>query len=51
MKLLNFLLKLNRKGQNRVNLIGHQEDLLNKIGRQQFKKLLEMGLQIPIVAL
>lgn len=51
MKLLNFLLKLNRKGQKNLDLMDSQEDVFVKTGRQQFIKLQELGLRIPIAVL
>ncbi|MBU2632590.1 hypothetical protein KKG52_02630 [Patescibacteria group bacterium] len=46
-KLLSFL----RKKPSRKSLVGYKEDLLQKQGREQFKKLLEKGIGIPVTLL
>ncbi len=51
MKLLSFLLNLNKKGPKNPVFMDFQEDVFVKTGRQQFIKLQELGLRIPIAVL
>ena len=53
MKLISFLLRLNKKGQKIIDQSTDQEqkEALILAGKQQFKKLQELGLKIPIAAL
>jgi hypothetical protein len=54
MKFLKIFRKQNRKAVN-VNHVGKitdfYQDSIEKIGRDQFKKLVERGLSIPVFAL
>ncbi|MGH7203503.1 MAG: hypothetical protein ACREHC_03610 [Candidatus Levyibacteriota bacterium] len=47
MKFLVFLLGLRRKNQ-RKTLAEYQREMMVKVGRQQFEKLKDLGLHIPV---
>jgi hypothetical protein len=53
MKLLIYLLGLNKKEPKKIRQLTDQDqrDALIQAGRQQFKKLQELGLKIPIAVL
>ena len=50
MKLLTLLLKRNKKNQ-RKTIEEDQRETLVKTGRQQFQKLQNLGLRIPVAAI
>jgi hypothetical protein len=50
MKLLSILFGRN-KIQRRKTLEDHRQELLIQQGREQFKKLVDKGLQLPVVLL
>ena len=47
MRMLAFLLRLMRKKESKI-LTDYKEEMLVRLGRQQFKKLSDLGLGIPI---
>jgi hypothetical protein len=54
MKLLSTLLRKSagwRKQQKRKTLEDYRQELLVRQGREQFKKLVDKGLQVPVVLL
>jgi len=53
MKLIKLLLNLNKKGQKIISQSTDekQKEALIQTGKQQFKKLQELGLKIPIAVL
>lgn len=52
MKFLAQLVKISEKlHKNRLDSIDHKQQLLVNQGREQFKKLLEKGLRVPVVLL
>ena len=50
MKFLAFLIRGNKKNQ-RKTLTEYQREMLVKVGKQQFKKLQDLGLKMPIAVL
>ena len=50
MKFLAFLFRGNKKNQ-RKTLTEYQREMLVKVGKQQFKKLQDLGLKMPIAVL
>lgn len=50
MKFINILLEIKRKQEHKT-LEAYQEEMAIKMGEQQFKKLLDMGLKIPVAVL
>lgn len=50
MKLIMFLLGKEKKEQRRT-IAQYQQDMLSRQGREQFKKLVDRGLGIPVASL